>query len=161
CGVKARVQMLVAIKKTDKESSKNCHRHKAYSMCPVVFGLGRSCVLCNAYEPRHSPRRGSSFLRRASPGLARERRDTLLVTRDPPLYPPAARLLERALKPTRETSMKTAAAVATAVVLFASISGASAQNLPGKYNVEGKNLDGSAYSGTAEILATSETTCRI
>jgi hypothetical protein len=33
--------------------------------------------------------------------------------------------------------------------------------LPGKYNVEGKNLDGSAYSGTAEITATSETTCRI
>ena len=57
--------------------------------------------------------------------------------------------------------MKIAIAVATAVVLFASISGASAQNLRGKYNVEGKNLDGSAYSGTAEIIATSETTCRI
>lgn len=91
----------------------------------------------------------------------RERRDTLLVKRDTATYLPAARLLERALKPTRETSMKTAIAVATAVVLFASISGASAQNLPGKYNVEGKNLDGSAYSGTAEIIATSETTCRI
>jgi hypothetical protein len=38
--------------------------------------------------------------------------------------------------------MKIAIAIATAVVLFASISGASAQNLPGKYNVEGKNLDG-------------------
>jgi hypothetical protein len=93
--------------------------------------------------------------------LVRERRDTLLVKRDTATYLPAARLLERALKPTRETSMKTAIAVATAVVLFASISGASAQNLPGKYNVEGKNLDGSAYSGTAEIIATSETTCRI
>jgi hypothetical protein len=38
---------------------------------------------------------------------------------------------------------------------------ASAQSLPGKYQVEGKNLDGSAYSGTAEIVATSEVTCRI
>ena len=57
--------------------------------------------------------------------------------------------------------MKIAIAIATAVVLFASISGVSAQNLPGKYNVEGKNLDGSAYSGPAEIVATSETTCRI
>ena len=33
--------------------------------------------------------------------------------------------------------------------------------MPGKYSVEGKNLDGSAYSGTAEIIATSETTCGI
>jgi len=33
--------------------------------------------------------------------------------------------------------------------------------VPGKYSVEGKNLDGSAYSETAEIIATSETTCRI
>jgi hypothetical protein len=33
--------------------------------------------------------------------------------------------------------------------------------VPGKYSVEGKNLDGSVYSGTAEIIATSETTCRI
>lgn len=55
--------------------------------------------------------------------------------------------------------MKIAIAIATAVVLFASISGVSAQNLPGKF--EGKNLDGSAYSRTAEIVATSETTCRI
>lgn len=31
----------------------------------------------------------------------------------------------------------------------------------GKYNVEGTNLDGSAYSGTAEITLASETTCVI
>ena len=40
-GVKARPQMLVAIKKTDKEPSKNCHRPKACCSCPVVFSLGR------------------------------------------------------------------------------------------------------------------------
>lgn len=31
----------------------------------------------------------------------------------------------------------------------------------GTYNVEGTNLDGSAYSGTATITLTSETTCAI
>jgi hypothetical protein len=31
----------------------------------------------------------------------------------------------------------------------------------GTYTVEGTNLDGSAYSGTAEITLTSETTCSI
>lgn len=31
----------------------------------------------------------------------------------------------------------------------------------GTYNVEGTNLDGSAYSGTATISLTSETTCSI
>jgi hypothetical protein len=56
-----------------------------------------------------------------------------------------------------------AVGVASAFLLFllASVASASAQSLPGKYNVEGKNLDGSAYSGTAEIVATSEVTCRI
>ena len=40
--------------------------------------------------------------------------------------------------------------------------GASAQTVnAGKYTVEGKNLDGSAYSGTAEITLASETTCVI
>ena len=45
--------------------------------------------------------------------------------------------------------------------MLASVASATAQNLPGKYQVEGKNLDGSDYSGTAEIVATSEVTCRI
>ena len=56
--------------------------------------------------------------------------------------------------------MKTTVAAATAL-LFAAMTGASAQDLPGKYNVEGKNVDGTPYSGTAEIVATSENTCRI
>jgi len=38
---------------------------------------------------------------------------------------------------------------------------AFAQSIGGKYTVEGKNLDGSSYSGTAEIILTSETTCAI
>ena len=57
--------------------------------------------------------------------------------------------------------MKTAVGVVSACTLLACISVASAQDLPGKYQVEGKNLDGSAYSGTAEIVATTEVTCRI
>ncbi len=57
--------------------------------------------------------------------------------------------------------MKMAFGVASACLLLASVASASAQNLPGKYQVEGKNLDGSDYSGTAEIVATSEVTCRI
>lgn len=38
---------------------------------------------------------------------------------------------------------------------------ASAQSIGGSYTVEGTNLDGSAYSGTAEITLTSDTTCTI
>jgi hypothetical protein len=38
---------------------------------------------------------------------------------------------------------------------------ASAQNLGGRYQVIGKNHNGSAYSGTAEITLTSNTTCNI
>ena len=57
--------------------------------------------------------------------------------------------------------MKIAVGIAGAFILLAGVASASAQSLPGNYRVEGKNLDGSAYSGTAEIVATSETTCRI
>ena len=57
--------------------------------------------------------------------------------------------------------MKTAYGIASALILLASVASASAQSLPGKYRVEGKNADGSAYSGTAQIVATTETTCRI
>jgi hypothetical protein len=57
--------------------------------------------------------------------------------------------------------MKIAVGVVSACTLLAGVTFASAQDLPGKYEVEGKNLDGSAYSGTAEIVATSEVTCRI
>lgn len=38
---------------------------------------------------------------------------------------------------------------------------ASAQSIGGTYTVEGTNFDGSPYSGTAEIVLTSETTCVI
>jgi hypothetical protein len=38
---------------------------------------------------------------------------------------------------------------------------ASAQAVGGKYTVEGTNLDGSHYNGTAEIVLTGPTTCTI
>ena len=38
---------------------------------------------------------------------------------------------------------------------------ASAQSIGGAYTVEGTNLDGSSYSGTAEIKLLSDTTCTI
>ena len=40
-------------------------------------------------------------------------------------------------------------------------SAAFAQDVGGFYRVEGKNANGSTYSGTAEIIITSENTCRI
>ena len=57
--------------------------------------------------------------------------------------------------------MKIAVRIVSALILVASLTSASAGGLPGKYQVAGKNADGSPYSGTAEIVATSETTCRI
>ena len=50
--------------------------------------------------------------------------------------------------------------LASALVL-ASCSFAVAQDVGGSYAVEGTNLDGSAYTGTAEITLLSETTCAI
>ncbi len=47
-----------------------------------------------------------------------------------------------------------------ALVLMGTVS-ASAGNLAGQYQVAGKNVDGSAYTGTAEIVATSDTTCKM
>ena len=55
--------------------------------------------------------------------------------------------------------MKTA--VLAAACLAASVATASAEGLGGTYRVAGKNFDGSTYSGTAEIMVTSNTTCRI
>ncbi len=57
--------------------------------------------------------------------------------------------------------MKIVFRIVSALLLLASLTSASAAGLPGKYHVAGKNADGSTYSGTAEIVATSETTCRI
>jgi hypothetical protein len=49
-----------------------------------------------------------------------------------------------------------------AVTVGLAMSGAAAaQDIGGNYTVEGTNLDGSAYGGTAEIKLTSETTCEI
>lgn len=50
---------------------------------------------------------------------------------------------------------------ALATVLALSALPAAAQSIGGRYNVQGKNFDGSPYSGTAEITVTSRTTCRI
>jgi hypothetical protein len=50
------------------------------------------------------------------------------------------------------------AAAAAAICLVPS---ASAQNVGGRYQVIGKNFNGSTYSGTAEITVTSNNTCRI
>jgi hypothetical protein len=55
--------------------------------------------------------------------------------------------------------MKTTAFAAAFLIL--STASAFAADLPGKYKVDGTNADGSTYSGTAEIVATSEVTCRI
>jgi hypothetical protein len=46
-------------------------------------------------------------------------------------------------------------------ILIASPLVAHAQSIGGSYAVEGTNLNGSAYSGTAEIVLTSDTTCVI
>ncbi|OBZ95432.1 hypothetical protein ADU59_12765 [Pararhizobium polonicum] len=52
--------------------------------------------------------------------------------------------------------------IAAAALLLAAASTANAQTVnAGKYTVEGTNLDGSSYSGTAEITLASETTCVI
>ncbi|WP_280518883.1 hypothetical protein [Shinella curvata] len=52
--------------------------------------------------------------------------------------------------------------LAGAVLALGLVSSAHAQTVSaGTYNVEGTNLDGSAYKGTATIELTSETTCSI
>lgn len=50
-----------------------------------------------------------------------------------------------------------AALFATSLAAFP----AMAQSFGGTYTVEGTNLDGSRYEGTAEIILTSDTTCTI
>jgi hypothetical protein len=57
--------------------------------------------------------------------------------------------------------MRVIVGISSAFLLLAGLASASAGGLPGKYQVEGKNPDGSTYSGTAQIVATSEVTCRI
>lgn len=48
-----------------------------------------------------------------------------------------------------------------AAVLAAGITSAAAQEFGGVYSVQGTNLNGSPYSGTAEIKVISDTTCEI
>ena len=50
---------------------------------------------------------------------------------------------------------------AVAFILLCLAASASAQSIGGMYNVEGTNLDGSNYSGAAEIKLTSDTTCTV
>jgi hypothetical protein len=44
---------------------------------------------------------------------------------------------------------------------IATDAGAQGANVGGRYQVQGKNFNGSTYSGTAEITVTSNNTCRI
>ena len=47
------------------------------------------------------------------------------------------------------------------LLLAALASSASAQTIGGRYQVAGKNFNGTNYSGTAEIVTTGNNTCRI
>jgi hypothetical protein len=49
------------------------------------------------------------------------------------------------------------AAIASAL----GVAAAEAQNIGGRYQVQGRNFNGSTYTGVAEIIVTSDTTCRI
>lgn len=51
--------------------------------------------------------------------------------------------------------------VLAGMLALASCSFAAAQDVGGSYAVEGTNIDGSPYTGTAEITLLSETTCAI
>jgi hypothetical protein len=48
-----------------------------------------------------------------------------------------------------------------AAALAMTAGAAAAQNIGGRYQVQGSNFDGSSYSGVAEITVTSNNTCRI
>lgn len=51
--------------------------------------------------------------------------------------------------------------IIAAALALASVGVAAAQDVGGSYAVEGTNIDGSPYTGTAEITLLSETTCSI
>lgn len=46
-------------------------------------------------------------------------------------------------------------------VLVLSVAACAAQSIGGRYQVQGHNSDGSTYRGTANIVLTSDSTCRI
>jgi len=52
-------------------------------------------------------------------------------------------------------------AVLAAACLAASVATAPAQELSGTYRASGKSFEGQTYSGTAEIIITSDNTCKI
>jgi hypothetical protein len=52
-------------------------------------------------------------------------------------------------------------ALAAAAIAACLTAPAAAQNVGGRYQVIGKNFNGSPYGGTAEITLTSNNTCRI
>lgn len=62
--------------------------------------------------------------------------------------------------PTTENNMKKIT-LAAALLLASTVAASAQTSIGGKYTVEGTNLDGSTYSGTAEVTLTSETTCTI
>ena len=51
--------------------------------------------------------------------------------------------------------------VVAALLAVGCCTGAMAQTVGGKYTISGTNLDGSPYGGTATIVRTSNSTCRI
>jgi hypothetical protein len=51
--------------------------------------------------------------------------------------------------------------VLAAALVAATTVGVAAQDFGGTYNVQGTNLNGSPYSGTAEVKVISDTTCEI
>lgn len=53
------------------------------------------------------------------------------------------------------------ARIGLALGIAAASSAATAQDVSGRYTVEGRNFDGSRYRGTVEISVTSKNTCRI
>jgi hypothetical protein len=68
-------------------------------------------------------------------------------------------MLPRMLAFGGDSSMKSLAIAAA--VLFTVALPAAAQSLDGRYQVQGKNFDGTAYTGTAEIVSASKTPCHI
>lgn len=54
-----------------------------------------------------------------------------------------------------------AALAFTALAMAAAVPTASAQNVVGRYDVQGTNLDGSPYRGVAQVTRVSDTTCTI
>jgi hypothetical protein len=61
----------------------------------------------------------------------------------------------------KEEFMLRVIALTASAALFCSGALAADGNVGGNYNVLGKNPNGSEYSGTAEIIVTTESTCRI